>query len=156
MKKIGYKIFLSTILGISLLSNSALTQDKDEIEIKQQVEKYQDYCHNKAYPKEKYDKIIALIDGQMKQAEQIYSQCIKEIILNKLEENFPQQSTSKMKEGIEEISNGTLKFYWYLYNSQDNGLIGELQNDAAQACMLDKILEDIVHYLTIYGRPSRV
>ncbi len=29
MKKIGYKIFLSTILGISLLSNSALAQDKD-------------------------------------------------------------------------------------------------------------------------------
>ncbi len=32
MKKIGYKIFLSTILGISLLSNSAFAQDKEGIE----------------------------------------------------------------------------------------------------------------------------
>ena len=29
MKKIGYKIFLSIILGINLLSNSAFAQDKD-------------------------------------------------------------------------------------------------------------------------------
>jgi len=93
--------------------------------------------------------------GNTKKAERDYAVCIKEIIIEKIKNEFPQESKVEMLDAIEEIQSGTLKLYWNLYNSQDNGLIGQVQNDAAMSRVCDKILEDIILYLTVYGSPLK-
>lgn len=162
------RYFFMAIFAILLMSSNAQSEDQTLNEVKEQLETYQKKCGDKAFPKEEMEKDVPIfgIDdremyanlveywGSMKQAEQDYSACMKEIIINKIDTEFPEESKVEMLDAIDEIQSGTLKLYWNLYNSQDNGLIGQLQNDAAMSRVYDKILEDIILYLTVYGKPK--
>ena len=85
MKKIGYKIFLSTILGICLLSNSAfaqkeeITQDKDRV----LTDFYMDKCFKEVYPEDKkaLSKVLSYTNDNAKQYARKYHQCLKNIII---------------------------------------------------------------------------
>ncbi len=148
------RYLLLILAALFILSSNVEAKEEWVDEVRDKVKVYTTECHNKAFPKEKMDEILSLYGGSMKQAEQDYSSCMKEIIVNKIDTEFPEESKKEMKEALDEIQSGILKLYWYLYNSQDNGLIGQLQNDAAMSRVYDKILEDIILYLTTYGKPK--
>ncbi len=160
------RYFFIVIFAILIISSNAQSEDQTLNKVKEQLEIYQKKCYNEAFSKEEIEKDVPLfgIDegemyanlveywGSMKQAEQDYSACMKEIIVNKIDTEFPEESQKEMKDALEEIQSGILKLYWNVHNSQDNGLIGRLQNDAAMSRVYDNILEDIIHYLTVHGK----
>lgn len=119
------------IFAMLLMSPSVQSEDQMLNKVKEQVETYQKKCANKTFPQEEMEKDISLFDvneeemyknlvqywGNTKKAERDYAVCIKEIIIEKIKNEFPQESKVEMLDAIEEIQSGTLKLYWNLYNS---------------------------------------
>ena len=154
MKKIGYKIFLSTILGISLLSNSALaqkeeiTQDKD----RELTDFYMDKCFKEVYPEDKkaLSKVLSYTNDNAKQYARKYHQCLKNIIIQEIKQVFSPEGSNKMLVALDNIETGTLTFYNILYNQDDTGYMGRAQNDIILGRQYEEILYDILHYQTLY------
>lgn len=74
----------------------------------------------------------------------------KKVIIDKITKMSSPKDAEKMFQALNKIEEGTLELYWLIYNRQDNGYVGRLQNDAALGRRFDDILEDIVHYQHLY------
>ena len=149
MKKIVY------ILGLFLAINTQVCAkeiQKDDIfaKIQQETKNYQKKCFDKeAFPKgiDNY----SMYNDDIKNGESRYHQCLKKIIIKKIHEISSPEDAKKMIANLDKIQDGILNYYWILYNRQDNGVIGRMQNDAILGRLFEDILENIIHYETLYN-----
>lgn len=156
MKKTGYKIFLSAIFGISLLSNLALaqkgeiTQDKD----RELTDFYMDKCFKEVYPENKkaLSKVLSYTNDKAKQYARKYHQCLKNIIIQEIKQIFLSEGSNKMLVALDNIETGTLTFYNIMYNQEDTGYMGRAQNDIILGRQYEEILYDVLHYQTLYEK----
>lgn len=75
-----------------------------------------------------------------------YHQCLKSIIVSKINELAAKEDADKMIQSLNKIQDGILSFYWNLYNREDNGVIGRGINDAAMGRYYETLLEDVIHF----------
>ena len=151
------KIFL--ILGLILaVINPAQAEERQEIdEIQQQVEKYTKACYNKAFPvnnPEKMDYILSFYNEEMKESDQKYHKCIKDIIIEKIKQDSSAEDAVKIIEALNKIEQGILDFYGIMYAQTDTGTVGRDFNDAVLGRRYEAILYDVLRYQEVYGKNS--
>ena len=112
--------------------------------IKQEVEKYKKECSKKAYPKNLDE--INIYNDDLKKLDAKYHQCLKSVIISKINELATKEDADKMIQSLNKIQDGILSFYWNLYNREDNGVIGRGINDAAMGRYYETLLEDVIHF----------
>lgn len=112
--------------------------------IKQEVEKYKKECSKKAYPKNLDE--INIYNDDLKKLDAKYHQCLKSVIMSKINELATKEDADKMIQSLNKIQDGILSFYWNLYNREDNGVIGRGINDAAMGRYYETLLEDVIHF----------
>lgn len=112
--------------------------------IKQEVEKYKKECSKKAYPKNLDE--INIYNDDLKKLDAKYHQCLKSVIVSKINELAAKKDADKMIQSLNKIQDGILSFYWNLYNREDNGVIGRGINDAAMGRYYETLLEDVIHF----------
>lgn len=112
--------------------------------VKQEVEKYEKECSKKVYPKNLDE--INIYNNDLKKLDAKYHQCIKSVIISKINQLATKKDADKMVQSLNKIQDGILSFYWNLYNRDDNGVIGRGINDAAMGRYYEILLEDIIHF----------
>lgn len=112
--------------------------------IQREVEKYVQDCSKKVYPKNLDE--INMYNDDFKKLDAEYHQCLKSVIISKINELATKEDADKMIQSLNKIQDGILDFYWTLYNREDNGVIGRGINDAAMGRYYEQILEDIILY----------
>lgn len=112
--------------------------------IRQEVEKYKKECSKKAYPKNLDE--INIYNDDLKKLDAKYHQCLKSVIISKINELATKEDADKMIQSLNKIQDGILSFYWNLYNREDNGVIGRGINDAAMGRYYETLLEDVIHF----------
>jgi len=112
--------------------------------IRQEVEKYKKECSKKAYPKNLDE--INIYNDDLKKLDAKYHQCLKSVIVSKINELAAKEDADKMIQSLNKIQDGILSFYWNLYNREDNGVIGRGINDAAMGRYYETLLEDVIHF----------
>ena len=112
--------------------------------IKLEVEKYKKECSKKAYPKNLDE--INIYNDDLKKLDAKYHQCLKSVIVSKINELAAKEDADKMIQSLNKIQDGILSFYWNLYNREDNGVIGRGINDAAMGRYYETLLEDVIHF----------
>ena len=112
--------------------------------IRQEVEKYKKECSKKAYPKNLDE--INIYNDDLKKLDSKYHQCLKSVIVSKINELAAKEDADKMIQSLNKIQDGILSFYWNLYNREDNGVIGRGINDAAMGRYYETLLEDVIHF----------
>ena len=112
--------------------------------IRQKVEKYKKECSKKAYPKNLDE--INIYNDDLKKLDAKYHQCLKSVIISKINELATKEDADKMIQSLNKIQDGILSFYWNLYNREDNGVIGRGINDAAMGRYYETLLEDVIHF----------
>lgn len=127
-----------------------IVSDDLSIKVEQETKKYKESCYKQSYPGNPDDDIYAVYDDGLKEADRQYHQCIKKIISDKITKIASPEDAEKMVQALNKIEEGTLELYWLIYNRQDNGYVGRLQNDATLGRRFDDILEDIIHYQHLY------
>lgn len=158
MKKIlGYLgvLFLGIGLGIVIIIAVLGLPDKEDdfiTEVKQETEKYKDECFSKTFPKDLNE--IDMYSDEIKELDYKYHQCIKKIIVYKLNELATKNDADKMAQSLDKIQEGILNFYWDLYNREDYGVIGRDMNDAAMGRYYETLLQDIIHFQLLYRHHS--
>ena len=158
MKKIlGYLgvLFLGIGLGIVIIIAVLGLPDKEDdfiTEVKQETEKYKDECFSKTFPKDLNE--IDMYSDEIKELDYKYHQCIKKIIVYKLNELATKKDADKMAQSLDKIQEGILNFYWDLYNREDYGVIGRDMNDAAMGRYYETLLQDIIHFQRLYRHHS--
>ncbi|MBR1648832.1 MAG: hypothetical protein IJ689_04460 [Alphaproteobacteria bacterium] len=149
MKK--FIFILSLFISFSANAGADKAQDDSQMtKIRQETEKYKKYCYdNEAFPKgiDNY----SFYNNDIKEGEYRYHQCLKKIIIQKIRSFASNKDAEKMIESLNKIQNGTLDYYWTLYNIDDFGVAGRMQNDAVMGRRMEDILEDTIHYQIIYG-----
>ena len=112
--------------------------------IRQEVEKYKKECSKKAYPKNLDE--INIYNDDLKKLDAKYHQCLKSVIVSKINELAAKEDADKMIQSLNKSQDGILSFYWNLYNREDNGVIGRGINDAAMGRYYETLLEDVIHF----------
>lgn len=150
-------ILILSLAAISLLNSAPQAQAEENIvsddlsiKVEQETKKYEESCYKQSYPDNPDDDIYAVYDDGLKEADRQYHQCIKKIISDKITKIASPEDAKKMVQALNKIEEGTLELYWLIYNRQDNGYVGRLQNDATLGRRFDDILEDIIHYQHLY------
>lgn len=147
MKKIP---FCLALLGICIWSRittvKAEETEKDNYrqQLSSKTEKYIQECSQKVYP-ENLDG-VSMYNDDIKELDAKYHQCIKSIIISKINQMATKEDADKMIQSLNKIQESILDFYWDLYNREDNGIIGRGANDAVMGRYYEKILEDIIHF----------
>lgn len=142
------------ILGLFLAFNTnswAKEAQKDDIlaKIQQETEKYKKDCFDKkAFPKGLNN--YSIYDDSIKEGNTRYHQCLKKVIIQKIQEIATPEYAKKMIADLDKIQEGTLDFYWILYTREDNGTIGRGINDTTLGRRFEDILEDIIYYQMIH------
>lgn len=151
------KIFLILWL-VFMQINPAQAEEKQEIdEIQQQVEKYTKECYNKSYPvddPEKMDYILSFYNEGMKESDQKYHKCVKDIIIEKIRQDSSEEDAVKIIEALNKIERGFLDFYGIMYAQTDTGTVGKDFNDAVLGRRYEAILYDVLRYQQVYGKDS--
>ena len=106
--------------------------------IKLEVEKYKKECSKKAYPKNLDE--INIYNDDLKKLDAKYHQCLKSVIVSKINELAAKEDADKMIQSLNKIQDGIL------YNREDNGVIGRGINDAAMGRYYETLLEDVIHF----------
>lgn len=149
MKK--FILILGLFVAISINVWAEETQNDDIlIKIQQKTENYKKECYNKeAFPKgiDNY----SMYNNDIKEGHFRYHQCLKKIIIKKIQEISSPEDAEKMVKALDKIQEGISDYYWILYNRQDNGVIGRMQNDVILGRRFEDILEDILYYEALYG-----
>ena len=112
--------------------------------IRQEVEKYKKECSKKAYPKNLDE--LNIYNDDLKKLDAKYHQCLKSVIVSKINELAAKEDADKMIQSLNKIQYCILSFYWNLYNREDNGVIGRGINDAAMGRYYETLLEDVIHF----------
>ena len=148
MKKIlGYfgVLFLGIGLGIGILMIiSDISENKYDIKLKFNAEtkKYIKECTIKVYPNN-IDQ-INIYNDDLKKLDYKYHQCLKNVIISKINQLAKGKDADKISKALEQIQAGVLNLYWDLYNREDNGTLGREANDAAMGFYYEVLLDDII------------
>lgn len=146
------KIVLILGLFLSLYTNARANEpSKDEIilKVRQETENYKKECFEKeAFPKglNNYN----MYNDDIKNGNYRYHQCLKKVIIEKINEMVTQKHAKEMISDLDKIQESILDFYWVLYTREDNGTIGRDINDATLGHRFEEILEDIIYYQAVY------
>ena len=127
-------------------------EDDFVIKVKQETKKYEDECFAQTFSKNLND--IDMYSDGIKELDYNYHQCIRKIIVAKINELSTQKDANKMIQSLNKIEEGILDFYWDLYNREDYGIIGRDMNDAAMGRYYENLLEDIIHFQYLYRHHS--
>ncbi len=141
-------------LGLMLLFNinvSANEVKKDDVlvKIEQETEKYKKDCYdNEAFPGDFNN--YSIYNDDIKEGDFRYHQCLKKVIIQKINEMAEADDAQKMIADLDKIQEATSEFYWILFNREDNGTLGRGMNDAVLGRRFENILEDIIYYQRRY------
>ena len=134
-------------------------EDKEQMLIEQETEKYKQDCFNQSYPKDLSS--INMYNDEMKCLDKKYHQCLKEVIIAKINELATKEDAQKMIDGLNKFEESVLSLYWDLYNREDYGVedygvMGRGVNDAALGRYYEYLLSDIINfkYVSTYPNPS--
>jgi len=145
MKKIFLLLSLVVIITANVRAEENVSAEIDGSQkIKREMEKYVQDCSKKVYPKNLDE--INMYNDDFKKLDAEYHQCLKSVIISKINELATKEDADKMIQSLNKIQDGILDFYWTLYNREDNGVIGRGINDAAMGRYYEQILEDIILY----------
>lgn len=154
MKK--YIIVFSTIAVLIVISFLVLPKqekkDSISVQIEQETESYKKECFTKAFP-ERLDN-YSMYNDDIKEGEYRYHQCLKKIIIEKINQLANKSYADKMIQSLDKIQEGVSNFYWDLYNREDNGAIGRGVNDASLGRYYEQILKDIIHYQYVFSHDT--
>ena len=92
----------------------------------------------------------------MKCLDKKYHQCLKEVIIAKINELATKEDAQKMVDALNKFEESVLSLYWDLYNREDYGVMGRGVNDAALGRYYEYLLSDIINfkYISTYPNPS--
>ena len=140
--------------GIYWLYQNHEAKDKEQILIEQETEKYKQYCFKQAYPEDLSS--INMYNDEMKCLDKKYHQCLKEVIIAKINELATKEDAQKMIDELNQFEESVLSLYWDLYNREDYGVMGRGVNDATLGRYYEHLLSDIINfeYISTYPRPS--
>ena len=156
------KIWL-TCIGILFISggiywlyqNYAVeSQSKGVLYVERETEKYKQDCFKQAYPEDLSS--INMYNDEMKCLDKKYHQCLKEVIIAKINELATKEDAQKMIDKLNQFEESVLSLYWDLYNREDYGVMGRGVNDAALGRYYEHLLSDIINfeYISTYPRPA--
>ena len=140
--------------GIYWLYQNQEVEDKEQILIEQETEKYKQDCFKQAYPEDLSS--INMYNDEMKCLDKKYHQCLKEVIIAKINELATKEDAQKMIDELNQFEESVLSLYWDLYNREDYGVMGRGVNDATLGRYYEHLLSDIINfkYISTYPRPS--
>ena len=140
--------------GIYWLYQNQEVEDKEQILIEQETEKYKQDCFKQAYPEDLSS--INMYNDEMKCLDKKYHQCLKEVIIAKINELATKEDAQKMIDELNQFEESVLSLYWDLYNREDYGVMGRGVNDAALGRYYEYLLSDIINfeYISTYPRPA--
>ena len=148
MKKFLFYLFL-VLLGIGIgcgitifMSDNLEKEYNIKIRFNPETKKYIQACTAKVYPKNTND--INIYNDDLKKIDYKYHQCLRNIIISKINELTKKEDADRMLQSLNKIEKGILKFYWNLYNRDDNGTLGREANDAALGFYYEALLDDII------------
>ena len=140
--------------GIYWLYQNQKVEDKEQILIEQETEKYKQDCFKQAYPEDLSS--INMYNDEMKCLDKKYHQCLKEVIIAKINELATKEDAQKMIDELNQFEESVLSLYWDLYNREDYGVMGRGVNDATLGRYYEHLLSDIINfkYISTYPRPA--
>ncbi|MBQ8464638.1 MAG: hypothetical protein IJ545_01355 [Alphaproteobacteria bacterium] len=155
MKKVITVFSIIIILLMVIVFLVLLKQEKKDsisVRIEQETETYKKECFVKAFPK-KLDN-YSMYNDDIKEGDYRYHQCLKKIIIEKINQLANKSDADKMIQSLDKIQEGVSNFYWDLYNREDNGAIGRGVNDASLGRYYEQILKDIIHYQYVFSHDT--
>ncbi len=154
MKK--FIMFFSAIAVLIVISFLILSKqekkDTISVRIEQETESYKKECFTKAFPKELDN--YSMYNDDIKKGDYRYHQCLKGIIIEKINQLANKSDAEKMVQSLDKIQEGIRDLYWDLYNREDNGTIGRGVNDASLGRYYEQILKDIIHYQYVFSHDA--
>ena len=154
MKK--FIMFFSAIAVLIVISFLILSKqekkDTISVRIEQETESYKKECFTKAFPKELDN--YSMYNDDIKKGDYRYHQCLKGIIIKKINQLANKSDAEKMVQSLDKIQEGIRDLYWDLYNREDNGTIGRGVNDASLGRYYEQILKDIIHYQYVFSHDA--
>lgn len=148
MRKIAFVLSLMLLIHTNAWAEENIN-DSILIKVRQETENYKKECYEKeAFPKgiDNYN----MYNDDIKEGNFRYHQCLKKIIIKKIQRISSPEDAEKMVADLDKIQEGISDYYWILYNRQDNGVIGRMQNDVILGRRFEDILEDILYYEALY------
>jgi len=129
-------------------------EDKEQILIEQETEKYKKDCFKQSYPEDL--STINMYTDELKYLDSQYHQCMKKVIIAKINELATKEEAEKMINSLNKLEEGVLSLYWDLYNREDYGVIGRGVNDAVLGRYYEYLLSDIINfkYISTYPEPD--
>ena len=127
-------------------------EDKEQILIEQETEKYKKECFKQSYPENL--STINMYNDEMKCLDIKYHQCLKKVIIAKINELATKEDAQKMLNALNKIEEGVHSLYWDLYNREDYGVMGRGVNDAVLGRYYEYLLSDIINFEYISTSPE--
>ena len=129
--------------GITIIVNKHIEKEYDiKIKFNSETKKYIQECSEKVYPKNSDG--INIYSDDLKKLDYQYHQCLKTIIISKINKLAEKNDTNKLIKSLNKLQDGILSFYWNLYNREDKGILGREANDAALGFYYETLLDDII------------
>ena len=130
------------------------SQSKGVLYVERETEKYKQDCFKQAYPEDLSS--INMYNDEMKCLDKKYHQCLKEVIIAKINELATKEDAQKMVDELNQFEESVLSLYWDLYNREDYGVMGRGVNDATLGRYYEHLLSDIINfeYISTYPRPA--
>ncbi len=130
------------------------SQSKGVLYVERETEKYKQDCFKQAYPEDLSS--INMYNDEMKCLDKKYHQCLKEVIIAKINELATKEDAQKMIDELNQFEESVLSLYWDLYNREDYGVMGRGVNDATLGRYYEHLLSDIINfeYISTYPRPA--
>lgn len=154
MKKIitVFSVIISLMVIVFLVLAKQEKKDIISVQIEQETENYKKECFTKAFP-ERLDN-YNMYNDDIKEGEYRYHQCLKKVIIEKINQLANKSDADKMIQSLDKIQEGVSNLYWDLYNREDNGAIGRGVNDASLGRYYEQILKDIIHYQYVFSHDT--
>ena len=147
-------IFVISISGgIYWFYQSQEAEDKEQILIEQETEKYKKDCFRQSYPEDLGT--INMYTDELKCMDKQYHQCLKNVIIAQINALATKEDAQKMVDALNKFEDSVLSLYWDLYNREDFGVMGRGVNDAALGRYYEYLLSDIINfkYISTYPQP---
>ena len=140
--------------GIYWFYQSQEAEDKEQILIEQETEKYKKDCFRQSYPEDL--STINMYTDELKCMDKQYHQCLKNVIIAQINALANKEDAQKMVDALNKFEDSVLSLYWNLYNREDFGVMGRGVNDAALGRYYEYLLSDIINfkYISTYPQSS--
>ena len=146
-------IFVISISGgIYWFYQSQEAEDKEQILIEQETEKYKKDCFRQSYPEDL--STINMYTDELKCMDKQYHHCLKNVIIAQINALANKEDAQKMVDALNKFEDSVLSLYWNLYNREDFGVMGRGVNDAALGRYYEYLLSDIINFKYISTYPQ--